>query len=74
MYAGLHRGMSLGVLGSVGVRASIIMLIDTFVAGRAEESGGPTATCEITTWEPEPRMGMHFDNDAACVFRATTSY
>ncbi|KAM5542647.1 hypothetical protein V8D89_003608 [Ganoderma adspersum] len=31
----------------------------------AEESGGPTATCEVTTWEPEPRMGMQFDNDAA---------
>lgn len=31
----------------------------------AEESGGPTATCEITTWEPEPRMEMHFDNDVA---------
>ncbi|EJF62658.1 Rad1-domain-containing protein [Dichomitus squalens LYAD-421 SS1] len=30
----------------------------------AEESGGPTATCEITTWDPEPRMTFNFDNDA----------
>ncbi|KAI0373256.1 Rad1-domain-containing protein [Pilatotrama ljubarskyi] len=31
----------------------------------AEESGGPTATCEITTWEPEPRLELAFDSDAA---------
>ncbi|KAI0648329.1 Rad1/Rec1/Rad17 [Trametes meyenii] len=30
----------------------------------AEESGGPTATCEITTWEPEPRLELAFDSDA----------
>ncbi|KAI0781398.1 Rad1-domain-containing protein [Trametes elegans] len=31
----------------------------------AEESGGPTATCEITTWDPEPRLELAFDSDAA---------
>ncbi|KAI0831692.1 Rad1-domain-containing protein [Trametes gibbosa] len=31
----------------------------------AEESGGPTATCEITTWDPEPRMELAFDSNAA---------
>ncbi|KAL1947310.1 hypothetical protein VTO73DRAFT_14271 [Trametes versicolor] len=30
----------------------------------AEESGGPTATCEITTWDPEPRLDLAFDSDA----------
>ncbi|KAI0806889.1 Rad1/Rec1/Rad17 [Fomes fomentarius] len=30
----------------------------------AEEVGGPTATCEITTWDSEPRFELSLDPDA----------
>ena len=33
----------------------------------AEETGGPTASCEVTTWDPEPRMVLGFDADRAYV-------
>ncbi|KAH6918975.1 Rad1/Rec1/Rad17 [Coprinopsis sp. MPI-PUGE-AT-0042] len=28
----------------------------------AEETGGPTTTCEITTYDPEPQLDLNFDN------------
>ena len=31
----------------------------------AEDAAGPTATCQITTYEPEPQLELPFDNDAA---------
>jgi len=30
----------------------------------AEDAAGPTATCQITTYEPEPQLELPFDNDA----------
>ena len=32
-----------------------------------DEEGGPSATCEISTWDPDPRMELSFDSDAAYV-------
>ncbi|TFK72220.1 Rad1-domain-containing protein [Pluteus cervinus] len=29
----------------------------------AEDSSGPTTTCEITTFDPEPHLELEFDND-----------
>ncbi|KAI0687178.1 Rad1/Rec1/Rad17 [Cytidiella melzeri] len=29
----------------------------------AEEADGPTATCEVTTFDPEPRLELPFDSD-----------
>ena len=34
------------------------------VAGRAEDAAGPTATCQITTYEPEPQLELPFESDA----------
>lgn len=34
------------------------------VSGSAEDAAGPTATCQITTYEPEPQLELPFDNDA----------
>ena len=33
----------------------------------AEETGGPTATVEITTFEPEAQLELPFDSDEAYV-------
>lgn len=30
----------------------------------AEDAAGPTATCQITTYEPEPQLELPFENDA----------
>jgi cell cycle checkpoint protein len=35
------------------------------LAFRAEDSNGPTTTCEITTYDAEPQLEMPFDNDEA---------
>ncbi|KAF8810093.1 Rad1-domain-containing protein [Phlegmacium glaucopus] len=29
----------------------------------AEDAAGPTATCEITTFDPEPQLELHYDDD-----------
>ena len=28
----------------------------------AEDASGPTTTCEITTFDPEPHLELNFDN------------
>jgi len=30
----------------------------------AEDAAGPTATCRITTYEPEPQLELPFEGDA----------
>lgn len=34
---------------------------------RAEDAAGPTTTCEITTFDPEPQLELHYDNDQTYV-------
>jgi hypothetical protein len=34
------------------------------ILGSAEDAAGPTATCQITTYEPEPQLDLPFDNEA----------
>lgn len=40
----------------------------------AEDAAGPTATCQITTYEPEPQLELPFDNDATYVTHALSSF
>lgn len=35
--------------------------------GRTEESGGPTATCEITTYQTEPHLSLEINSDIVYV-------
>ena len=35
---------------------------------RAEDATGPTTTCEITTFDPEPQLELHYDNDQTYVY------
>ena len=30
----------------------------------AEDAAGPTATCQITTYEPEPQLELPFESEA----------
>lgn len=38
------------------------------ILDRAEDASGPTTTCEITTFDPEPQLELHYDNDQTYVF------
>lgn len=33
-------------------------------ASSAEDAAGPTATCQITTYEPEPQLELPFEDHA----------
>jgi hypothetical protein len=53
--------------------SSVVTLISFFEilpcvnAYRAEELGGPTATCEVTTFDAEAQLELPFDADKAYV-------
>ena len=38
------------------------------IFNRAEDAAGPTTTCEITTFDPEPQLELHYDNDQTYVY------
>jgi cell cycle checkpoint protein len=44
------------------VSTSDFHLIPTYV-DRAEDAAGPTTTCEITTFDPEPQLELDYDKD-----------
>ena len=72
-----RTGMRLSYLGA-GYPLTLIMyvLLVSFIRCsfpsdksfiRAEDAAGPTTTCEITTFDPEPQLELHYDNDLTYV-------
>jgi cell cycle checkpoint protein len=66
-------GMRLSYPGA-GYPLTLIMyvcLLSSFnvhlIFDRAEDAAGPTTTCEITTFDPEPQLELHYDNDQTYV-------
>lgn len=50
----------------VSVGAYMRRCVRTQTPDRSDEGGGPTATCSITTFEPEPQLELPF-GDETCV-------
>ncbi|KAI0685681.1 Rad1-domain-containing protein [Cerioporus squamosus] len=53
--------------GTTGMRMSYAGRGHPLTLLVTEEAGGPTAICEITTWDPEPRLDLIFDHDRAAM-------
>lgn len=69
-----HTGMRLTYMGS-GYPLTLLMYMYFFWCCQsylhlfsAEDAVGPTTTCEISTYEPEPYLDFGFDSDRLCVY------
>ena len=47
---------------------SHLLCTDVFTFFSAEDSTGPTTTCEITTFDPEPSLELPFDSETTCAY------
>lgn len=68
-----HTGMRLTYMGP-GYPLTLLMYMHSLVCCRsylqpfsAEDAVGPTTTCEISTYEPEPYLDFGFDPEQLCV-------
>jgi cell cycle checkpoint protein len=73
-----RTGMRLSYLGA-GYPLTLIMyglLVSSsdldLILDRAEDAAGPTTTCEITTFDPEPQLELHYDSDQTYVFLSSS--
>ena len=62
-YPGAGYPLTLIMYGLLVSSSDLYLILD-----RAEDAAGPTTTCEITTFDPEPQLELHYDKDQTYVF------